>query len=394
MNPITIAYPFRPMRRSLASTELADLFGISEKEPPHIVADNLELDIQPGDLALFTGPSGSGKSSVLREAGRQLGAIDMSSLELPDQPLIECLSGSVDRRLQHLAACGLSEARLLLRTPGELSDGQRWRFRLAFALQHESRFLLADEFAAMLDRTLAKVLAFNIRKLCTRTGVGFLAATTHEDLFEDLNLNLHVRCHGDGEIEVQRREIQTKAISFQHELSISEGSQKDWPRFARWHYRGHKLAFVKRVALLRHGREPVGICVFSCPAASLRLRSRYFGLSHSHSDVAMAALNEQLWLLSRVVLHPTYRGAGIGAEFVRRACESCPVPWIETLSAMGRVNPFFERAGFARVGTIRKNGNGKLRSVYGKGGKVNAETEAKSRFSEPVYYVFDNRKKI
>ena len=39
---------------------------------------------------------------------------------------------------------------------------------------------------------------------------------------------------------------------------------------------------------------------------------------------------------------------------MRRACELCPVDWIETLSAMGQVNPFFERAGFVRVGVIRK----------------------------------------
>src|SRR5262249_48825858 len=157
----------------------------------------------------------------------------------------------------------------LLRTPMELSDGQRYRFRLAYALdqirpsppppspaaageggyisafpqrgrevfvpplsQREreilvsplpqrgrgaggegSPFILADEFAAMLDRTLAKVLAFNIRKLATRTGVGFLLATTHEDLAEDLNPNLHVRCLGDAHIEVERRDVKKKALA-------------------------------------------------------------------------------------------------------------------------------------------------------------------------------------
>ena len=74
---------------------------------------------------------------------------------------------------------------------------------------------------------------------------------------------------------------------------------------------------VKRVVLLRHGDEPVGICVFITPAASLTLRSRFFGLSTPRSRVALTALNEQLWLLARVVLHPTYRGAGIAGGFVR-----------------------------------------------------------------------------
>ena len=91
------------------------------------------------------------------------------------------------------------------------------------------------------------------------------------------------------------------------------------------------------------------------------------------------------------MLHPTYRGAGVAAAFVRRACATCPVPWIETLSAMGHVNPFFERAGFVRVGVVRKSARGGAGDAYA-AGRVTAATAAKSRFSEPVYYVFDNRR--
>src|SRR5439155_11141371 len=140
---------------------------------------------------------------------------------------IDALAGPIESRLDHLAACGLSEARLLLRTPAELSDGQRYRFRLAYALERaelgaltrpRSPFLLADEFAAMLDRTLAKVLAFNLRKLVTRTGVGALLATTHDDLIDDLNPDLHVRCHGDGHVEVERRDVKQKNESFHPRL--------------------------------------------------------------------------------------------------------------------------------------------------------------------------------
>jgi N-acetylglutamate synthase-like GNAT family acetyltransferase len=145
------------------------------------------------------------------------------------------------------------------------------------------------------------------------------------------------------------------------------------------------------VILLWHDREPIGICVFGTPAASLSLRSQFFGLSNSRSKVAMGALNEQLWLLQRVVIHPTYRGAGIAADFVRRACQLCPVDWIETLTAMGHANPFFERAGFTRVGVIRRTAKSGKHGAYGGKARVSAETLAKSRFSEPVYYVFDNR---
>jgi ABC-type lipoprotein export system ATPase subunit/GNAT superfamily N-acetyltransferase len=397
MHPITIRYDFRPIRRSFATGQVADLFGLSDTEPAHAIADNVSLDIHPGDLVLFTGPSGSGKSSLLRAAGEQLKALDVMSLDLPEMPLVDSLPGPVEARLNLLAACGLSEARLLLRTPAELSDGQRYRFRLAKAFAcasgSETRYLIADEFAANLDRTLAKVLAFNLRKLVTRIGIGMLFATTHEDLDADLRPNLHVRCLGDGDIRQVRSDAanEPRPISFADELRMEGGSRADWPYFAKWHYRSHHLAFVRRIVMLKHCDAPIGICVFTAPAASLSLRSRFFGLKDPRSRVALAALNEQLWLLSRVVLHPTYRGAGIAAGFVRKACASCPVPWIETLSAMGHANPFFERAGFTRVGVIRKSKNKRYGGQFATRGTCSRETVQKSRYSEPVYYVFDNR---
>ena len=104
--------------------------------------------------------------------------------------------------------------------------------------------------------------------------------------------------------------------------------------------------------------------------------------------------------LSRVVLHPTYRGAGLGRLFIRRCCELCPYPWIETLTQMGESNPVFEQAGFLRLGASktvarsrqshsvlyrRKQKNGKKTPL------LTRETYDKSRFSNPVYFLFDNR---
>lgn len=309
-------------------------------------------------------------------------------------PLIDALPGPVSERLAALTGCGLGEARLLLRTPSELSEGERCRFRLAHALAMRPPFLACDEFTATLDRTLAKVVAYNLRKQASRTGIGLLAATTHTDFIDDLKPDLVVRC-SRGNVQTERRTPCAGPISLADELSLTEGTQADWNHFSRWHYRGGDLAFTRRIVLLRHRDEPIGICVFSAPAAALALRSRYFGLTNPRSSVALQALNRQLWLLSRVVLHPTYRGAGIGAAFVREACETCPVKWIETLSAMGRASPFFERAGFTRVGIVERSKRGRERSgvsqFAGPSRRVSIATRAKSDHSSPVYYVFDNR---
>ena len=117
--------------------------------------------------------------------------------------------------------------------------------------------------------------------------------------------------------------------------------------------------------LFWHRDEPIGICVFASPAASLAARSAAFGLVNPRSETALAALNANLWLLQRVVLHPTYRGAGLAAPFVRRACAFCPVDWIETLSVLGRINPFFERAGFVRRGAVTPKSGGSRAGCYG-----------------------------
>ena len=50
-------------------------------------------------MVLFVGPSCSGKSSLLRAAGEQLGAIDAGAIELPDLPLADALPDAAYRTL-------------------------------------------------------------------------------------------------------------------------------------------------------------------------------------------------------------------------------------------------------------------------------------------------------
>ena len=224
MTPITIRYPVRPKKRSLAAATVVDLFGLTEGDDDIVVADHVQLDLRPTDLLLFVGPSGSGKSSLLRAAGQQLDALDVGNLELPNESIIDALIGPVEERLALLSNCGLAEPKLALRSANELSDGQRARFRIALGFQRtrNQSCLMIDEFAALLDRPTAQVLAYNLRRMVTKRQVGALVATTHEDIEEELNPDVVVRCHGDGHIEVTRRDVAKKVPA----SSVSFGSRR------------------------------------------------------------------------------------------------------------------------------------------------------------------------
>lgn len=206
-----VAHSFLPKQHTVRTSTVMDHFGIDFEQGEHIIADQLDLPISSGRIVLFTGESGSGKSSLMRAAMQQLPHGDagdppriltLESLEFPRRSLIDILNMPVEEAMNLLSLCGLGEAHLMLRTPFELSDGQQYRFRLAMAISLNPDWIVADEFTATLDRTLAKVIAFNVRRLCDRQGIGYLLATTHTDIVDDLAPDVHVRCHLDGQIEI------------------------------------------------------------------------------------------------------------------------------------------------------------------------------------------------
>lgn len=92
----------------------------------------------------------------------------------------------------------------------------------------------------------------------------------------------------------------------------------------------------------------VGAAVLSMPA--LRGRQRDAALDRRYAAIRSARqrarmLNDELRCISRVVVHPQFRGLGLAVKLVRRVLRDAPTPLVEALAAMGHVHPFFEKAG-------------------------------------------------
>jgi ABC-type ATPase with predicted acetyltransferase domain len=190
-------------RAGLAATErvaaVAAMFGIdADAGGEEVLFPPAEVELRRGDVVLVTGPSGAGKSTFLRSlAAGLLGegrrVVRLEEIDAPaGRAAVDCLACPLPEALAHLGRAGLSEARLLVRAPAAFSEGQRFRFRLAAFFASDVEVLIADEFGATLDRLTARAVAWQVGKFARASGKIVVAATTHEDLEEDLRPTVRV----------------------------------------------------------------------------------------------------------------------------------------------------------------------------------------------------------
>ncbi len=191
--------------------EVAEAFGIGLDKREFVVYDNFELDLPQGAVVYITGQSGSGKSLLLREIAKQsaengLVVADINEIELPEKPLVEIVGKNTQESLEILSRAGLNDAYLFIRKPSELSDGQKYRLKLAMLIDSNADVWVADEFGAILDRTTAKIVCFSMSKLAKSLKKTFVIATTHTDLHEELAPDIRVDKRFREKLEVNGRD--------------------------------------------------------------------------------------------------------------------------------------------------------------------------------------------
>lgn len=188
--------------------EIAEGFGLGLSDKKFVVYDDLNIEVKGGDVVYITGQSGSGKSLLLvdlvtkmREEG--LVVADLNEITLEDKPVIELVGKNTVHATELLAKAGISDAWIYIRKPSELSDGQRYRLKLAKVMEMEADVWVADEFGAVLDRETAKVVAFNMQKVARRAGRTLMVATTHTDLREELGPDLMITKRFQERVDVE-----------------------------------------------------------------------------------------------------------------------------------------------------------------------------------------------
>ena len=333
---------------------VSEAFGLGvDQEQKFVIHDNVELKIGLKDIVLITGDSGSGKSVLLRTLEKDIrdnpelgGVINIADVDVvQDKPLIETVGKTVEEGLELLSRVGLNDAFLFLRSYSQLSDGQRYRFRIAKMIESGAQWWVMDEFCATLDRDTAKIVAFNVQKLARQNGRAVLAATTHTDLFEDLHPSVHVHKRFGKEICVVYYTPELgKECSLLKEIRIEQGTTADYRSLAEFHYRSHRVGAVRKIFRAMRGDELCGVIVYVYVPICQPGRKQVLAFG-----TRIKELNEKLSLIMRVVVHPKYRTVGLGQRLVRETLAVCGTPCVETIAVMAKYNPFFEKAGMRKI---------------------------------------------
>jgi len=181
--------------------------GLTERSLNH----SCQLEINDGNIVYIMGPSGAGKSVLLGELEKSIPVsdrINLTRIKLPsDKTLIDCIDGDLLRSLRMLSIAGLNDCFCILNQPCNLSEGQKYRFRLAMALASRKKFIFADEFCSELDRITAAVISYNVHKFAKRTGTIFILASSHDDILLDLSPDVLVVKELSGPTEVIYKQV-------------------------------------------------------------------------------------------------------------------------------------------------------------------------------------------
>jgi ABC-type lipoprotein export system ATPase subunit/GNAT superfamily N-acetyltransferase len=349
---INIGYKTASPKPTGRVVAVAEGFGLGlDQWEKFIIYDNVELNIDSTDIVYITGDSGSGKSVLLKALEKDIkGDMCLSTINIADikpplgKPLIETVGKTLEEGLELLSKVGLNDAFLFLRTYEQLSDGQKYRYKIAKMMESKAQFWIMDEFAATLDRDTAKIVAYNLQKLARQQDKAVLAATTHTDLFEDLNPSIHIHKRFGKEITVNYYPNKpAKECNLVKEMRVEKGSTEDWRKLAGFHYRSHKIVGPRKIFCLKRGDELCGVIVYNYPPPTC------FGRRIVLPKMSMKELNEELSIISRVVVHPKYRTIGLGAKLVRETLAKTGTSCVEMPAVMAKYNPFAEKAGMRKI---------------------------------------------
>ena len=221
-----------PVSRSVRARQVSSMFDAPVAEKTRLQWHvELELDA-PWNVGLVDGPSGSGKSSIMRriwggEPDLLWGApsvVDDFAKDLS----IEAIAGVCQ-------AVGFNTIPAWLRPYAVLSNGERFRVELARRMLEQPDPIVVDEFTSVVDRQVAQIGSHAVQKWVRRNKRRFVAVTCHYDVIDWLQPDWVLDM---ATCQFQRRRLQRRPTV---DVTIGRLPAAAWSLFAPFHYLTAKL---------------------------------------------------------------------------------------------------------------------------------------------------------
>lgn len=346
---LDITYKTNIINPSKRIFEISDAFGVGIDEThKHIIVEN--LTIPKFQILYLTGMSGSGKSSLLNEFKKEYSFIEPQFDKESDKPIIDTIGKDLDEALYLLNLVGLGEAFLYVKPFKILSDGQKYRYQIAKLIESNQKVWCIDEFCSFLDRTTAHIVSYNIQKIARKLDKTVIVATAHNDLQEFLQAD-YIFDFGMGEGLTIERNTNEITNPFINHIKVEEGTIKDYKKLGKYHYKNTEARFTKCIFKMMYKNMLVGVAVYAMPKQQLVGRNIYFNKKYINEKGVpiLADVNRDFLTGSRYIIHPMFRGIGLGQELVSQTIIKIDKPYIEVVSTMSQYNKFLDKAGLLYV---------------------------------------------
>ncbi len=154
---------------------MIELRGISKRFLDNVVLDGVDFEVQDGETVALLGPSGVGKSVLLKHVIGLIkpdkGDVIVDGLSVPHLKRKELSDGFCSDRVKECLRLVNLAPEVGHKYPAELSGGMRKRVGIARAIAGQPKYLLYDEPTSGLDPVNADVIDGLIERLQSELGV-------------------------------------------------------------------------------------------------------------------------------------------------------------------------------------------------------------------------------
>ncbi|AUO14631.1 hypothetical protein [Priestia megaterium] len=320
-------------------------FGLTNQTLVRTIIDNIDVFVE--GITYVTGYSGTGKSTLLKSVSKKMN--NSSYLSPPQEtgiPIIDLMGEDISKSMGFLNYVGLGEAYVYLTPYSNLSDGQKFRFQLAYALIKEPEFLIIDEFLSNVDRISAKIVSFNFQKICRKMKVKAIIATTHEDLIEAIAPDQLIRLDFNGKYHLEYKPVHPR-IAELDSLQASIGTIADYESLKCYHYADNMptIEIADQYNVEAYTVKYKNNCI-----AIAMLQSPY---PKDWNDIPyFRDINQNILISNGTIVHPSFRGAGLTKkiyEFAHADIFKKGIKCISAHSAMSRFFPYKRGSGYTEI---------------------------------------------